>query len=265
MKTAKYKILVLSDLKEHSKSTLKSSVSLAKMIDGEIDILHVQKPMDIVKGDNQLSAMRHINEKQLKAEKKIQGLINFFSQDKEVKINYALTFGKVQDEIVKHIADVNPDIIVLGQRKQNTFKIIGDSITQAVVKSFEGVIMIASPNSTLDANQDLSLGMLNHSDNNFKGNFTESILCKSTKPLKAFKISRSSSKKVESMSGKKIIEYVFEQSDYAFKNLSNYLSKSKVDLLFIDRGSSTEESDLKQALNNINVSMLLTRSNYQTT
>ena len=57
----KYKILVLSNLDSSTQKILKSAVSLAKMIDGQIEVFSVTKPTEIIAGDNQLSAIRTIN------------------------------------------------------------------------------------------------------------------------------------------------------------------------------------------------------------
>ena len=75
MKNNKYKILVLSDLKKSTSATLKTAVSLAKMIDGEIEFFHVKKPIDIVEKENQLSAIRTINENHTLIRKKIEKLL----------------------------------------------------------------------------------------------------------------------------------------------------------------------------------------------
>ena len=44
MKNNKYKILVLSDLSKTTRNTLKSSISLAKIVDADINFLYVKKP-----------------------------------------------------------------------------------------------------------------------------------------------------------------------------------------------------------------------------
>ena len=63
MEKSQYKILVLSDLTKSTTSTLRSSASLAKMIDGNVEFFCVKKPTDIVEKENQLSAIRTINKK----------------------------------------------------------------------------------------------------------------------------------------------------------------------------------------------------------
>jgi hypothetical protein len=57
------------------------------------------------------------------------------------------------------------------------------------------------------------------------------------------------------------IEYVFEQGDNTIKNISNYLSKRKINLLFISR-EKNNIGEIKESVTNIiksiNCSMILT-------
>jgi len=57
MNRNKYKILVLTDLKENSEETIEYAISIAKEIGGAIELLCVKKPLDFIKTDNPLSAM----------------------------------------------------------------------------------------------------------------------------------------------------------------------------------------------------------------
>ena len=57
----KYKIVVFSDLKKSLGNTLKSTLSLAKMLNGEIAIFHVKKATEVVTEDSHLSAIRSLN------------------------------------------------------------------------------------------------------------------------------------------------------------------------------------------------------------
>ena len=100
MKTSNknYKILVLSDLKEPITNVLKSTISLAKMIDADIQFFHVKRAAEIVETDNQLSAMRKINREYITTDKKIRKEVFSFSSNFDVSINYAFSFGNVKEE-----------------------------------------------------------------------------------------------------------------------------------------------------------------------
>jgi len=262
MKT--YKIVVLSDLGKSASRTLKSTVSLAKMINGHIEIFNVKKPTDIVEKENQLSAMRTINSQHATTDKKMRNLIKPISEDYGVDISYSFALGNVKNEIDNFIKEKQPDIIVLGNRKSKPFNFVGDNIAQFVLSTFKGVIMIADENNVLEPSKEISLGTLNSLEPLVNLEFSKDLMAHSKKPLKSFKIVKNSSalEKMATPANNETIEYVFEHSDSSVKNLSNYLSKNKINLLYVDRvKKSTDDkmiSDIKDVINNLNVTLLLT-------
>lgn len=269
MKNNKYKILVLSDLKDSASTTLISTVSLANMIGGRIDFFHVKKPTDIVERDNQLSAIRSINEKHTVTKNKIQSIIDPITKEYGIDINYKFSFGNVKSEIEKYIKKSQPDIIVLGKRKSNLFKLVGDSITYFVLKNYNGVIMIAANTNALEPNRELSLGVLNGKEQTFNVAFAEDLMGYSQKPLKSFKIINNTtfSNETATISNNKTVEYAFEQGDNAFKNLSKYLIISNTNLLYVDRterftndNKSIIDSDIQNVMDHLNVSLLFGNS-----
>lgn len=268
MKNYKYKILVLSDLKKTTSSTLKSSVSLAKMIDAEIALFHVKEHIDIVDRDNQLTTMRTLNEEHKNTKKKIDAIINDFSKEYDVKINGNYEFGKVKEEIHKQIKLYNPDIIVLGQRETAPFKLIGDSITRFILKKFNGVIMISSNENTLVPNKKITLGVLNGSNKILETDFFNDLKMHTIAPIKSFRIhnSQSLTKNASKLKEEKMIEYVFEQNDNAMSTLSSYLHKNKINLLSVDRAKNktkniiNADTSLKEVLSKLNVSLLVSKA-----
>jgi len=266
MKNNRYKILVLSDLKNSTNSTLRSGVSLAKMIDGDVDFFHVKKATEIVEGDSQLSAIRTINKLHITMSTKIQHLIDTVSKDYDIKISHTHAFGNVKSEISEYIQVNKPDIVVIGKRKSNPFNFIGDNITDFVMKNHDGAIMIASDENTFEPNKDFSLGVLNDIEKSFNIEFADSLISHSQKPLKLFKIGKQSkalSEKEKSIE-KKTVEYVFEQSDNAINNLFNYLSKNSIDLLCLNRESKNGKIDkdvikidINEIIYKMNISLLI--------
>lgn len=271
MKKDKYKILVLSDLKKSTDAVLKSTVSLAKMVGGDIQLYYVKKPTDIVARDNQLSAIRTINSEYRKTEKKIQHVINPISNEFGINIQYAFAFGNVKDEILSHINQQKPDIIVLGKQNPKAFKLIGENITELVLKNFKGIIMIADDKNGLEPNQDLSLGVLNNFEEPFNIEFANSLLAHTQKPLKSFKIVQNSNKtkkRQNQNTATNTLEYVFEPNTDALKNISKYLLKSNVNLLFLDRDTSSKpvpqvNSNIKDIIKQLHVSVLLNNQSTQ--
>lgn len=272
MKKNKYKMLVLSDMKKSTSTVLKSAISLAKMINGDIQMFYVRKPTDIVAKENQLSAMRTINKEYHKTEKQIQDIIEPISNEYGLNIQSSFSFGNVKDEILLYIKEHKPDIIVLGKRKSKTLNIIGDRVTDVILKTFEGVIMIADSKNALEPNDALSLGVLNNVKNAFNVDFAENLIVNAQKPLKSFKIIKNSTDLKEtksSLSEIDTLEYVFESNDNALNNISKYLVKSRVNLLCLNRDKQqtrkTEplNSSIKDLVNKLNVSVLLTGTQHQ--
>lgn len=257
----KSKILVLSDLNESTVKTLKSSVSLAKIVNADIHFLYVKKPTDVVEKESQLSAMRTINKEYFTADKKIKDLISPISSDYNVNISHTFTIGNVKNEIESYIDKNQPDIIVIEKRKSKGFRFIGDNITQFILKKHKGPIVIADDKNSFEPDIELSLGIFNHYNTDNK--FVESIISSTSKPLLSFQISESKNKLKDELLSKekKTIEYIFEKGDDAIKNISNYLLKSNVNLLFINRkenNANSVKTNINDVINNINCSIILT-------
>ncbi|AXT18740.1 universal stress protein [Flavobacteriaceae bacterium AU392] len=268
MKNNRYKILILSDLKEQTENVLKSAVSLAKTIGGDISFFHVKKPTDIVENDNQLSAMRTINNEYNVTDKKIQNLLNPVSEEYGSDIRPAFTFGNVKEEINKYIEQQQPDIIVLGKRRKKSLSFAGDNVTQFILKKHKGVVMIVGNKGTLEPNKEISLGVLNDIEQSFNIDFVDDLISKSEAPLKSFKIVRNSDipKATPVPIDKKTVEYVFEKTDNTMKNLSNYLLKNNVNLLCINRVKKNAEneenianSDINDVISQLDISLLVSK------
>jgi len=264
MRNNKYKILVLSDLKGSTESTLKNAISLSKMINADIEFFYVKKLTDIIERESQLSAMRTINKEHLETEKKIKNIIESISKKYEVKVKSSFAFGNVKSEIKDYLNVSKPDIIVLGKRKSKPISFIGDNITDHVLNSHSGTVMIASKENGLEPEKQLALGLFNNVNELFNLNFIDDLVGQTNEPLRSFSIEKESNKRKKvNSTDHKMIDYVFERNDNAFNTLSNYLEKNKVNLLCVNRGGNTRKntilkSEIKDVVNNTNVSVFLT-------
>ncbi len=256
MKNNKCKILVLSDLNKTTSNTIKSGVSLAKIIGADINFLYVKKPTEVVKNENQLSAVRTMNKDYLSTNKKIKDLIRPISENYNININHTFTVGNLKNEIGKYIDDNKPDIVILGKRKSKVINFIGDNITQFILKKHKGIIVIVDDKNVLEPNKELHIGLFNSTSANSK--FTDKIINSTQKSLKSFKISENSHSLKDNL-GKNTVEYVFTKGDNVIKNISNYLSKSKINLLFVDRKKENLiNTNIKDVINTLDCSLLLT-------
>jgi nucleotide-binding universal stress UspA family protein len=263
MRNNKYKILVLSDLKKSPSTILKSTVSLAKMIDGDINFFHVKKPSDVVERESQLSAMRAINQEQIITGKKIQEALAPISNDYNVNINSTFAFGNVKNEIEEHIKVTNPDVIVLGKRKAKGLRFLGDNITNFVLKIHKGPVMIASNKNGFAPDKELHLGLFNDNEKSFDLEFTEDLIAQTKRPLKSFNIIKNTNviKEKEDSVSTKTVDFVFEKNDNTIKNLSNYLLKNDINLLCVNRQkdkSNVLKSEIKDVIDNVNISLFIT-------
>ncbi|MEZ4809706.1 MAG: universal stress protein [Allomuricauda sp.] len=271
MKNVKYKILVLSDLRKSSENILKNTAALARTIGGEIRLLHIKRPLSVVKHENQLSAVRSINDSYTATKKQIQGLVQPISEAYGVKIEADFTVGNVKEGLKKHIDAFRPDIVVMGQRKSTPINPLGDRIAKYIMSTFEGVVMIASHHHTLETDHNLSLGMFNGTKESLNADLLKELVARSTQPITSFKIAqrRKTLVQQEVASDKNIVEYTFEQQDNVIDNMSRYLSKIGVDVLFVDTEDAAQTNiNVKDVIGKFNVPLLLagaSKSNYRNT
>lgn len=272
MEKKKYKIVVLADLKKSVATTLKSAVSIAKIIDGDIYFFYVKNAVNVVERDNQLSAIRSINQDYTATNKEIKKLVDTVSNEHQVKIHYSFAFGNVKYEIDQFVKDQKPDIIVLGKKKSKPLSLVGDNMIQFVLKQYHGTVFIADSKNTIEPNDKLSLGILNSFETTSSSNLVEALLAYAQKPIKSFQIVE----KVERLDQENVsakvdtINYVFQQNDNSIKNLSTYLTKNNINLLYVDRMESTSKNTSNSIKQNIkdmsklNVSLLLTGQHIKT-
>jgi len=243
MMEAKYKLLVLIDLSKTSYITLKNAVNLAKVIGGSVEVFHVKSLTNIVKNENQISAMRSLDEEYNVSKKKLQSLINLILKEEDISIKFDFSFGNVKNEITHHIEKVKPDIIVLGKRKQKVFNFLGEDITQFLLNKFFGIILIAGEDKNLKSDGGISIGFYSDTLNDYNMEITKDLSKKAASPIKFFKVRKRSTvyttnevvKRLKSTyNGKNVVEYEFEESSEA---LINFVSKNKIGLLCMGRGS----------------------------
>ncbi|WP_422349431.1 universal stress protein [Flagellimonas sp.] len=259
MENKNYRILVLSDLRKTTGTILKNTANLAKMIGGDISLLHVKKPLGVVKQDNQLSAVRSINDTYTTTKKQIEQLVKPLKKDFGVTIDTTFKVGNVKEEINRQIQELQPDIIVLGQRKSVPIKLLGDGITKHVMSTFDGLVMIASHEQLMSNSNELSIGVMNGTKETVGLDLVEKLIKQSSRPLKSFKIAnRESQADTETQGDRSTVEFVFEPQDSAINNVATYLSRTNVDLLYLDlEGASQAKINVKNVIGKFNVPFLL--------
>ncbi|MGB2758829.1 universal stress protein [Maribacter stanieri] len=264
----KYKIVVFSDLKKSLGNTLKSTLSLAKMLNGEIAIFHVKKATEVVTEDSHLSAIRSLNSEYRDMDNDINSIVTTYSKDFGVPLTYSCTIGNLKNEIANYIEKEKPDFIVLGKRKSKVFNILGDNLIPFVLKKHNGPVFLSDENQVLNIDKDLSLGVLSGDEETSIASLTENLLLHSQKPLKSFRILKNAdtSDKTKVSKERKEIEFVFDSNDNSIKNISNYVAINNINLLCINRSQNKGDSKNKSLsmptkindiINNLNVPLIL--------
>lgn len=243
-----YKILVLSDLKETTENVLKSTVSLAKVVNADIEFFHIKKPNDVVANDNQLSAMRDINKAHLNLDKQITDLLTPLNKNYGLNIKFNVKIGHIKSEIEKRIHATQPDVIILGKRKPNAIKFVGDKVINYVLKQHQGAVLIAGNKNVLEPEHDLALGVFNAEKDTFNTSIVKDLILATKEPLKTFAS--------------------VEKNNNSIENLSKDLLENNINLLCLNRGTNANKKvskalsvQAKSVIKNLNVSVLLTNKN----
>lgn len=265
MTSHKPKILVLCDLKKSFKDTLKSSVSLAKLIDGEVTVFNAQNPNHVVEKDNQLSAIRAINHNYISTNKILEESTKRVSSDSKINVNYEFKLGVVKDEIAKFVNAFKPDVIVIGKRKSKFINFSGDNLTNFLLDSYSGPILVTRRNHKLREAKSMSLGILDQTSSPKARDIFEKLRIHTEKPIKSFKIGSDANKTETNNTFVKnsMVEFVFEKNSNSIQNLSYYLEKNAIDLLYLDRTSHDTKTkgktnqELSKLILKLNVPLLL--------
>ncbi|WP_027137907.1 universal stress protein [Gaetbulibacter saemankumensis] len=255
----KNKILVISDLKKSTKTTLKSAISLSKLIEADIEFFHVKKPTEVVDSHNQLTAVRTINATYRETENKIKTITSNYADKYDVNIHYDLIIGNVKHELEGYFKASKPDIIVLGKRQSSAIKLIGDDIVSFILKTYNGTVLIAGKEHTLEPKNILSLGILNPTPNSFKSKILSELINKTETPIKTFNINNSKNNSIQSTAN--TVDFVFENGTNAVNSIANYINKNKINMLYIDRSKTNSlTNNFKQFLKAIDISVLFTNN-----
>ena len=250
MKRNKHKIALFTDLQGDISSLLKSAVSLAQMINGEIEVLNVTKPTAVIGKENQLSAMRSLNREYILTDKRMKDILSPIIDNYGVAVNYSSTFGNIRNEIDRYLRENNPDIIVLGRHKSKHFNTAENRIINFVLSVFKGTVLIVSHDKGLEPGMKISIGSLNCSEAVINSSFADELFLHANSTLKSFNIVESSNvlPHTDNSLGRKTINYVFDHNENTVNNFPVYLSISNIDILFLD-GGNKEKEDLSRLLN----------------
>ncbi|MBX2826579.1 MAG: universal stress protein [Flavobacteriaceae bacterium] len=258
------RVLALINIKEPVKTIIESTINLAQTYGAEVKFLYVEKRLDPTRTENQLDVLRTMTEQQ-KAIGKFRNILAKWKENTDTKLDYAIVEGSIKKTVQSEIEAYQPDLMVLGKRKPNMYRVIGNQVTEFVIKNFDGPLFIIEPSKVLEIKENLSVGVLNDASAVVDHNLTTPLLRQSKEPLKLFKIANDSepAATVET-AGTPTIDYTFENNPNALDNLTSYVHKNNVHLFCLDRQETPKAGKsvrLKEVLKRINTSMLMVGNN----
>ncbi|MBT8262490.1 MAG: universal stress protein [Bacteroidia bacterium] len=260
----KNNIVVLINLDKPQLNIVQNSINVAKSMNAAVTFLYVKKAVDVVQNENHLSAIKTLTDAHMKIDGKMRELLEPFQQSTDTELRSKIAIGNVKNHIAKHLNKLNPDLVILGKRSKKILPWEGDRLTQFVVNEFNGPVLISATDQVLELNEQLSLGLLSASGSDAPKGIVEDLLKISSQPVKSFKIvNKASDAQTSSTMPFKTVEYAFEPGDNAVKNLSKYVHRNNVNLLFLDRDNVTQRNrkasstNLHGVINQLPSSLLL--------
>ncbi|MBS9463525.1 universal stress protein [Flagellimonas sp. 389] len=258
----KYNLLVLMDLSKSSENALKNAVQLAKTIHGSIDVFHVKAPTDVVKSENQLSAIRGIHQESRSTKSKLEELIQKTIAEEGVKIGYQISYGNVKNTIQRHIEQRQPDIVILGKERPKLIGFLSDDLTGYLLNESNVNVLIVGEGNTLDSYKDISLGIYGTIQNKSSLEILDNLKQETSKRIKHFSV-RDSNKETqkEEKGNTNATSYVFSEGANALDGLASYVLKTNTQILCIakePKGSKVTAS-VKPLLRKLDIPVLLLR------
>lgn len=258
----KYKLLVLMDLSQASEIALTNAVQLAKAIDGRVEVLYVKAPTEVVKYENQLSAMRTIHEDNRTTKAQLQEHIKEISKKEDFPITSRIAYGNIKGSIKDHLSDSQTDIVVLGKRKSKLANFLGNGITEFVLSDCNVNVLIVGEDHKLHSFKDISLGIYGNKVEESNLGVINDLNKQTTKPLKLFSVRSPQDKPVEQeASTKETVSYVFSEGTNALDGLASYVLKTNTQLFCITKkqtkGLSFQPDSARQIAKKLDIPVLI--------
>jgi len=271
-----YNYLVLTDFSEASYSALKYTISLAKLIKGNIHICHIANPSNIVKNDNQVAAMRDVNSETEKIGKKIGAIVEMIIAEGINAIPYC-SIGNIIYEFKELTNQLKPDVVILGKKKENP-KLSG-KITSYLMNEYLGSLLIVKEDKIFQNGTKISVACNNNIFDLYDPKLIFSLNNQTKLPLKLLNIKQKndSNQKITipqtwRESSYEIDESIqLEQNTTIVDSLLQHIINNDTELLCIGRDKSrnylqrifsSSPSTLKDVVNKIDTPILVMGTNF---
>lgn len=142
------KLLIPTDFSSNAEDALSYALSFARVVSGEINLLHAIHPTTnnaVISGLN----AQELNEISEEAEKKFKEIVSAVkSQNSNLHISYSVGVGAVDDVVNEKISELKADMVIMGTRGASGLKkIILGSNAASVIESVD-VPVLAIPAGT---------------------------------------------------------------------------------------------------------------------
>jgi hypothetical protein len=251
-KNPELSFLILLNFTETSYKALDYLIKWVKIINGKIEIYSIIDPVGIADSENQITALRSIQEEKKRVERKLSSIVEMIELE-GIKASSSYSIGNLKSELSLKLTQSKPDVVVVGKGKGFT-----NSILNYLINDYKESVLILGSESNFLKGTEITIGY--NSDTFDKHNFqlVSKFSQASEIPLTLLKITNSLEKEEPiKMSN---IPPVTDQSDlyfrFEYKNSSNVagallenVSKGNVELLCVGR-SMCKNSIFQYLFNN---------------
>ena len=250
VKTA-YNYLVLTDFSEASYHALKYTISLAKLIKGDIHVCHIANPTAIVKDDSQIAAIRELDLETKKIENKIGAIVEMIMAEGINAIPYC-SIGNIITEFKEYSETIKPDVVILGKKVGNP-KLSG-KISGYLMNEYKGSLLIIGEDSIFQNNTNISVACTEKAFDQYDPNLIFSLNNQTEAPLKFLKLNSNGSDNIKVPSSWRESSYEIDQKiEFAHNGslvpaIVEHIAENNTELICIGRGK--QRSLLQKVMSN---------------
>lgn len=260
--TTQKKISVIADITANLENVVANATELAKAVGGIVEVFYVKAPTDIVKGDNQLSAMRTLHRDSRVTESKLRSVVQQFSSPNGPKVTYKIAYGNTKNTIKSYLNQEQPHTVVLGKSKSRFPGIPASGLANFVMNACEANVLVTGEDHKLHTFEDISLGVYGKTMEDTTSGVLADLHKKTSKPVRLFSVR----KEQEALSNEEnrvqdAVSYVFTEGSNVMDGLVSYVKRTNTQLFCIPRKSSKEsymQSDrTRQIVQKLDVPVLI--------
>ena len=250
VKTA-YNYLVLTDFSEASYNALKYTISLAKLIKGDIHVCHIANPGTIVKEDSQVAAIRELDLETKKIKNKIGAIVEMIMAEGINAIPYC-AIGNIITEFKEYSETIKPDVVIIG-KKVGRPKLSG-KISSYLMNEYKGSLLIIGEDSIFQNNTNISIACTEMPFDQYDPNLIFSLNNQTEAPVKFLKFNSNSSDKIKVPSTWRESSYEIDQKIQFAHNgqlvpaIIEHIAENNTELFCIGRGK--QKNYLQRVLSN---------------